>query len=97
YPALCEVYEQATRIAREEHVPCVVHVVELTQPQGHSTSGSHERYKSEERLTWEKAFDCNLKMREWLLQSGIAQEDELKDLEKEARDFVRKEQRRAWT
>lgn len=96
YPALCEVYEQAARYAREEHVPCIVHVTELTQPQGHSTSGSHERYKSHERLEWEDAFDCNLKMRDWLLQSGIAQEEELKDLEKEAKDFVRQEQRRAW-
>lgn len=96
YPALCEVYEQAARYAREEHVPCLVHVTELTQPQGHSTSGSHERYKSEERLEWESAFDCNLKMRDWLLQSGIAQEEELKNLEKEAKDFVRREQRRAW-
>ncbi|HLT88043.1 MAG TPA: thiamine pyrophosphate-dependent enzyme [Sphingobacterium sp.] len=96
YPALCEVYEQAARYAREEHVPCVVHVTELTQPQGHSTSGSHERYKSAERLEWEDAFDCNLKMRDWLLQSGIAQEEELRDLEKEAKDFVRQEQRRAW-
>lgn len=96
YPALCEVYEQAARYARDEHVPCVVHVTELTQPQGHSTSGSHERYKSHERLEWEDAFDCNLKMRDWLLQSGIAQEEELKDLEKEAKDFVRQEQRRAW-
>lgn len=96
YPALCEVYEQAARCAREEHVPCVVHVTELTQPQGHSTSGSHERYKSAERLEWEDAFDCNLKMRDWLLESGIAQEDELQRLEKEAKDFVRTEQRRAW-
>jgi len=96
YPALCEVYEQAARCAREEHVPCLVHVTELTQPQGHSTSGSHERYKSAERLEWEEAFDCNLKMREWLLQSGIAEEEELTDLEKEAKDFVRQEQRRAW-
>lgn len=96
YPALCEVYEQAARYAREEHVPCLVHVTEMTQPQGHSTSGSHERYKSKERLEWENAFDCNLKMRTWLLQSGIAQEEELIDLEKEAKDFVRREQRRAW-
>lgn len=96
YPALCEVYEQAARYAREEHVPCLVHVTEMTQPQGHSTSGSHERYKSDERLEWESAFDCNLKMRNWLQQSGIAQEEELQELEKEAKDFVRREQRRAW-
>lgn len=96
YPALCEVYEQAARYAREEHIPCLVHVTELTQPQGHSTSGSHERYKSADRLAWEQAFDCNLKMREWLLESGIAQEEELAELEKEAKEFVRQEQRRAW-
>ena len=96
YPALCEVYEQAARYAREEHIPCLVHVTELTQPQGHSTSGSHERYKSADRLAWEQAFDCNLKMREWLLESGIAQEEELVELEKEAKEFVRQEQRRAW-
>src|SRR5690606_39973498 len=93
---LCEVYEQAARYAREEHVPCVVHVTELTQPQGHSTSGSHERYKSAERLEWEDAFDCNLKMRDWLLQSGIAREEELRDLEKKAKEFVRQEQRPTW-
>ncbi|HLS94603.1 MAG TPA: thiamine pyrophosphate-dependent enzyme [Sphingobacterium sp.] len=96
YPALCEVYEQAAKFARDEHVPCIVHVTEMTQPQGHSTSGSHERYKSAERLEWENAYDCNVKMREWMLQSGIAKEEELATLEKEARDFVRQEQRRAW-
>src|SRR5690606_22416892 len=96
YPALCEVYEQAARYAREEHIPGLVHVTELTQPQGPSTSGSHERYKSADRLAWEQAFDCNLKMREWLLESGIAQEEELAELEKEAKEFVRQEQRRAW-
>src|SRR5690606_41273784 len=96
YQALCEVYEQAARYAREEHIPCLVHVTELTQPQGHSTSGSHERYTSADRLAWEQAFDCNLKLREWLLESGIAQEEELVELEKEAKEFVRQEQRRAW-
>lgn len=96
YPALCEVYEQAARVAREQHIPCVVHVTEITQPQGHSTSGSHERYKSKERLEWEGDFDCNVKMRHWMLQSGIAQEDELLAIEQESKDFVRDEQRRAW-
>ncbi|TDS12219.1 alpha-ketoacid dehydrogenase subunit alpha/beta [Sphingobacterium paludis] len=96
YPALCEVYEQAARIAREEHIPCLVHVTEITQPQGHSTSGSHERYKSTDRLAWEGDFDCNLKMRDWLLQSGIAKEDELTQIEKESKELVRNEQRRAW-
>ncbi|MEJ5052971.1 alpha-ketoacid dehydrogenase subunit alpha/beta [Sphingobacterium sp. MYb382] len=96
YPALCEVYETASKIAREQHIPCVVHVTELTQPQGHSTSGSHERYKSDERLAWEQSFDCNDKFKEWMIASGVAQEDELDNLEKEAKDFVRGEQRRAW-
>lgn len=97
YPALCEVYELAVKYAREQHVPCVVHVTELTQPQGHSTSGSHERYKSKERLEWEHEYDCNAKMREWLMVSGIANEDELSQLEQEAKNHVRQEQRRAWT
>jgi len=96
YPALCEVYESAAKFAREEHVPCLVHVTELTQPQGHSTSGSHERYKSMERLEWERSHDCNAKMREWLLQAGMATEEELAKIEQEAREFVRREQRRAW-
>ena len=97
YPALCEVYEQAAKLAREEHRPCIIHVTELTQPQGHSTSGSHERYKSEERLAWEHEFDCNVKMRSWMLESGIASEEELHNIEQEARSFVRQEQRRAWS
>ncbi|SMG48739.1 alpha-ketoacid dehydrogenase subunit alpha/beta [Sphingobacterium psychroaquaticum] len=96
YAALCEVYERAAKFAREEHVPCVVHVTELTQPQGHSTSGSHERYKSAERLEWEDAYDCNVKFREWLLTSGVANAEELAHIEKEAKAFVRTEQRRAW-
>jgi len=67
YPSLVEIYEKAGNIAREEHVPVLIHVVGLTQPQGHSTSGSHERYKSKNRLAWEAANDCNLKMREWTI------------------------------
>ncbi|WP_428985353.1 alpha-ketoacid dehydrogenase subunit alpha/beta [Sphingobacterium oryzagri] len=96
YPALCEVYEKAARIAREQHVPCLVHVTEITQPQGHSTSGSHERYKSKDRLVWEGEYDCNQKMRNWILESGIAPEEQLLELEREAKDVVRQEQRRAW-
>ncbi len=96
YPALCEVYEKAARIAREQHVPCLVHVTEITQPQGHSTSGSHERYKSKDRLVWEGEYDCNQKMRNWILESGIAPEEQLLELEREAKDIVRQEQRRAW-
>ncbi|HAV55296.1 MAG TPA: transketolase, partial [Aequorivita sp.] len=72
YPELIEVYNRASKIAREEHVPVLIHVQQLTQPQGHSTSGSHERYKSKDRLEWEAKFDCNLKMREWMIASDIA-------------------------
>ena len=68
YPALCEAYEQAAKICREEHVPVLIHITEMTQPQGHSTSGSHERYKSDERLTWEEEYDCILQMRKWILK-----------------------------
>jgi len=96
YPALCEVYEMAERYAREEHVPCIVHVTEVTQPQGHSTSGSHERYKSPERLDWEKEYDGNTKMREWLIDSGMATDEVLTAIEREAKEHVRQEQRRAW-
>ncbi|MGJ1285554.1 alpha-ketoacid dehydrogenase subunit alpha/beta [Sphingobacterium spiritivorum] len=97
YAGLVETYEQAVRFAREEHVPCLVHVTELTQPQGHSTSGSHERYKSAERLQWEHDFDCNVKMRQWILESDMATEEELNQIEAEAKEYVRTEQRRAWT
>ncbi len=97
YAGLIETYEKAMTFAREEHVPCLVHVTELTQPQGHSSSGSHERYKSTERLEWERAYDCNLKMRTWILESDIATEEELRKIEQEAKEYVRQEQRRAWT
>jgi len=97
YAGLCEVYEKAADYARYHHKPCLVHVIEMTQPQGHSTSGSHERYKSAERLQWEAEFDCNKKMREWLLDSGIITESEIKQLEQDAKDFVRQEQKRAWS
>ena len=78
-------FERATSLAREKHVPCLIHITELTQPQGHSTSGSHERYKSKERLRWENKFDCNLKMREWILAEKIADETTLFEIEKEAK------------
>jgi len=74
YPQLISVYNKAAKIAREEHVPVLIHVKELTQPQGHSTSGSHERYKSVERLQWEKENDCNLKMRAWILDFELKDE-----------------------
>ncbi|MDW7694292.1 thiamine pyrophosphate-dependent enzyme [Flammeovirgaceae bacterium SG7u.111] len=96
YPALLDAYEKATEIAREEHVPVMVHVVEMTQPQGHSTSGSHERYKSKERLDWEKEYDCNLKMREWILKNEIATPEELDELEKAAAIKAKAARKSAW-
>lgn len=96
YVALCETYERAIKICREEHVPVLIHVTELTQPLGHSTSGSHERYKSKARLEWEKEYDCLLKMREWLLSSAILTEGELEVLEEEAKKYVKTCLRDAW-
>jgi pyruvate/2-oxoglutarate/acetoin dehydrogenase E1 component len=96
YPALCETYLTAAEIVRREHVPAVVHVVEMTQPQGHSTSGSHERYKSRERLEWEEEFDPIRRMREWMLREGIAEAAELEALERDETRAARDEQRAAW-
>ncbi|WP_316739411.1 thiamine pyrophosphate-dependent enzyme [Pedobacter aquatilis] len=96
YPALCEVYEKAINVCREEHVPVLIHVTELTQPQGHSTSGSHERYKSKDRLAWENEHDCILKMRTWMLESAIISDEDLAELEKTAKIFVRNAQKEAW-
>ena len=96
YPALCETYIAAASIVRMDHVPAIVHVTELTQPQGHSTSGSHERYKSKERLDWEAEFDCIRKMREWMIGQGITSSEELDKLEREDLQRVRDAQRRAW-
>lgn len=96
YPALCEVYEKAINVCRDEHVPVLIHVTELTQPQGHSTSGSHERYKSKDRLSWENEHDCILKMRAWMLDSAVATEEEIVEIEKEAKVFVRNAQKEAW-
>jgi pyruvate/2-oxoglutarate/acetoin dehydrogenase E1 component/TPP-dependent pyruvate/acetoin dehydrogenase alpha subunit len=96
YPALIDTYQQASKIARTEHVPVLVHVQELTQPQGHSTSGSHERYKNQERLTWEAEFDCNAKFKEWIISNGIATEDELNNITKEAKKVVRTGKNTAW-
>ncbi len=96
YTALIHAYENASDIARDEHVPVIIHVTELTQPQGHSTSGSHERYKSEERLSWEKENDCNKRYREWILENKIATEEELKTLEKSIKRQVRSARKEAW-
>ena len=96
YPELIEVYSRASNIAREEHVPVLIHVQQLTQPQGHSTSGSHERYKSKERLEWEAKYDCNVKMREWIIGSEIATEETLAEIEKEIKKQVRDGKKAAW-
>ncbi|MEX0996239.1 MAG: thiamine pyrophosphate-dependent enzyme [Flavobacteriaceae bacterium] len=96
YVALIETYKKAAQIAREEHVPVLIHVIELTQPQGHSTSGSHERYKDANRLAWEVEHDCNLKMREWMIANNIATDEELTDLEKDIKKEVREGKAAAW-
>ena len=96
YVALCETYERAIKVCRDEHVPVLIHVMEMTQPQGHSTSGSHERYKSKERLAWETEHDCLTQMRKWIVESAIANDDELDQLESTAKRHVRDCQREAW-
>ena len=97
YPALIETYQTASKIAREEHVPVLIHVNELTQPQGHSTSGSHERYKDADRLAWEAEYDCNVKLREWMIANGMATDDELKEIENSIKREVRDGKKAAWT
>jgi pyruvate/2-oxoglutarate/acetoin dehydrogenase E1 component/TPP-dependent pyruvate/acetoin dehydrogenase alpha subunit len=96
YPALVQTYRKAAETTRREHVPAIIHVIEVTQPQGHSTSGSHERYKSAERLAWEHEFDCNKKMREWIIAQGIATEKELDEFEKEDIKLVNDWKNAAW-
>ena len=96
YPALMKTYEKAESIAREDHVPVLVHVQEVTQPQGHSTSGSHERYKSEKRLQWEEEYCCINKTRGWIIDEGIADKDEIEELEKQAKAEVKEAQKAAW-
>lgn len=96
YAALVDVYAQASQRARQEHVPALVHVVELTQPQGHSTSGSHERYKTAERLQWEQQHDCLLMFRNWILEQKLAREADLEAIESESRVEVETIRQRAW-
>lgn len=102
YAHLCETYEKAVKLAREEHIPVLVHVKEVNQPQGHSTSGSHERYKSAERLEWETTFDCINKFKEWILSfeakgMAIASEDELNTIQAAAKEMVRSSKNTAWS
>ena len=96
YASLIQTYQEIEPIVREEHIPAIVHVVELTQPQGHSTSGSHERYKSPDRLKWEQEFDCLAKFRAWIIESDIATEEEIADLEEEDRELVEQARTEAW-
>ncbi|MFN6944812.1 MAG: thiamine pyrophosphate-dependent enzyme [Cytophagaceae bacterium] len=96
YEALCKTYKKAVDVCRKEHVPVLLHVTELAQPLGHSTSGSHERYKSKERLQWEDEYDCNVKFREYILSNGIATEEEVLAIENKALELVRKARQEAW-
>jgi len=96
YAGMCEILEYAIQKIRDTHTPALFHVEEITQPQGHSTSGSHERYKSGDRLSWEKEWDCNKQMREWILENALADEDELKAIEADAIKFVKDSKNKAW-
>jgi 2-oxoisovalerate dehydrogenase E1 component len=96
YLALCQTYLGGIEKTRTEHVPSLFHIVEVTQPQGHSTSGSHERYKTKERLAWEEEYCCLKKMRQWMLDSGIATEKELDSWEAEDRKLIEKIKKEAW-
>lgn len=97
YPTLRETYEVLTDKTRKTHIPCLMHVEEVTQPQGHSTSGSHERYKSKERLEWEKEHDCIKKMGEWLVSEGYASTEEVEQIQKDAKEYVKECKNRAWS
>ena len=96
YPELCAVFEKVSMKVRDNHMPALIHVKGLTQPQGHSTSGSHERYKSPERLQWEKENDCIKRMGEWIVRTGIAENAELEDLQARAIEYVKKAKDHAW-
>lgn len=96
YAELCLTYQNAVEICRNEHTPVLIHVKEITQPQGHSTSGSHERYKDEERLAWEQEYDCIVKMREWMVANAIANAEEMDAWEKEWKKEVQAEKKAAW-
>jgi pyruvate/2-oxoglutarate/acetoin dehydrogenase E1 component/TPP-dependent pyruvate/acetoin dehydrogenase alpha subunit len=96
YAGMCEVFEEGIRVARETHTPVLFHVEEITQPQGHSTSGSHERYKQPERLQWEKEWDGIRKMKEWLIANALAKEDELDSIAADAKTLVQQEKNASW-
>jgi pyruvate/2-oxoglutarate/acetoin dehydrogenase E1 component len=96
YAGMCEVFDEGLRLARETHTPVLFHVDEITQPQGHSTSGSHERYKSQERLAWEREWDGLKKMREWIIENALSNADEIEEIEREAKKEVKESKDRAW-
>lgn len=96
YAGMCEVFEAGLEKIRQTHIPAVFHVEEITQPQGHSTSGSHERYKDAERLQWERDWDCIKKMKEWIIENNIATTEELEGIEEEAKETVKQSRSRAW-
>ncbi|MEO6670551.1 MAG: thiamine pyrophosphate-dependent enzyme [Ferruginibacter sp.] len=96
YAGMCEIIEHAVQKIRDTHVPALFHVEEITQPQGHSTSGSHERYKETERLSWEKEWDCIKQMKEWILENALAEEEELREIEEQAAAFVKDSKQQSW-
>ncbi len=96
YVELIETYQKGVAICRQEHIPVLFHIEEITQPQGHSTSGSHERYKSKKRLQWEEKYDCLKQFRKWIEKKGLATEEELNEIEKNAKEHVKNEKRAAW-
>ena len=96
YSKMIEVYSEAEEIARKNHTPVLIHIDELTQPLGHSSSGSHQRYKSKERLQWEEEFDCNIKFREWIIDNNLGTEDELKEIEESCKNIVKESKIKAW-
>lgn len=96
YPSLVQTYLKAIKITRNEHIPSIIHVIELTQPQGHSTSGSQERYKTKERLSWEQEYDCNVKFREWIVSENIVSAEDLDQMEEQDRQIVEEQRKKAW-
>jgi len=96
YVELINTYQKASQISRTKHIPVLIHVNELSQPQGHSTSGSHERYKNNERLVWEKSIDCNLKFRDWIISNDIATEEEITAIDRSAKKNVKEGKLKAW-
>jgi pyruvate/2-oxoglutarate/acetoin dehydrogenase E1 component/TPP-dependent pyruvate/acetoin dehydrogenase alpha subunit len=96
YAGMCEVFEPAIQKIRDTHIPAIFHVEEITQPQGHSTSGSHERYKKPERLAWERDWDCIKQMREWILANALSEENELNEIEINAKLFIKESKQKAW-